>query len=223
MNEWSYDLRAAFVGVFGLKAWLPLVLALVLAAGAGHAVAVSAGAVPAAADGFFLEAPLLVAGPCDRSLDEALSAPPFFLLEVVLLEAGLVFFFLGLLSLGGETGVRLRGDRRKVVTLRPSEDPVKTEATVVLWDKLTVVAVPAVAVPAVALPAVAVTAVPAVAVPAVAVPAVAGPAVARLSGGCTASTSPTTLRMSRGQCKKKRMIGAHAPTVPVCSRYRCCP
>ena len=96
--------------------------------------------------------------------------PPFFLLEVVLLEDGLVFFFLGLLSLEGETGVRLRGDRRKVVTLRPSEDPVKTEATVVLWDKLTVVAVPAVAVPAVA-----VTAVPAVAVPAVAGPAVAVP------------------------------------------------
>ena len=94
---------------------------------------------------------------------------------MVLLEAGLVFLFLGLLSLRGETGVQLRGDRRKVVTLRPSEVPVKTEATVVLWDKLTVVAVPAVAVPAVAVPAVAVTAVPAVAVPAVAGPAVAVP------------------------------------------------
>ena len=89
-------------------------------------------AVPAAADGFFLEAPLLVAGPCDaRSLDEALSAPPFFLLEVVLLEDGFVFFFLGLLSLEGETDVRLRGDRRKVATPRPSEDPVKIETTVV--------------------------------------------------------------------------------------------
>ena len=101
---------------------------------AGGAVT-APGAVPAAADGtaFLLDAPLLVAGPCDaRSWDEALSAPPpFFLLEVVLLEEDFVFFFLGLLSLEGDTGVRLRGDRRKAVTPRPSADPAEAEAALV--------------------------------------------------------------------------------------------
>ena len=94
----------------------------------------ASGAVPAAADGtaFLLDAPLLVTGPCGaRSLDKPFTAPPFFLLEMVLLEGDFVFFFLGLLSLEGDTGVRLWGDRRTAVIPRPLADPAEAEVAIV--------------------------------------------------------------------------------------------
>ena len=119
------------------------------------------------------------------SLDKPFTAPHFFLLEMVLPEEDIVFFFLGLVSFEGDTGVRLRGDRRTAVTPRPLAGPAETElATVSRRGGRAVaapaaVAVPAVAVPAVAVPAVeATTAVPAVAVPADVVTAVADPAAA---------------------------------------------
>ena len=87
------------------------------------------------------------------------------------------------MSFEGDTGVRLRGDRRTAVTPCPLAVPAETELATVSWDDPTVVvtaaavAVPAaVALPAVAVPAVeTTTAVPAVAVPADVVTAVAVP------------------------------------------------
>ena len=49
------------------------------------------------------------------------------MLEVVLPEEDFVFFFLGLVSFEGDTGVRLRDDRRTAVTPRPLADPAETE------------------------------------------------------------------------------------------------